>query len=153
VPLIKQKLVDGFTALQNNPSASKLDAARRWAKVYHDYAQGAVAGLTTPSGLVKVTIESQLASVGFGQFFASLELAMISYWTPAVWAGPGFTGITTSAIGAAVQLGIAAGIIRNMEDKARAARELAAALHRYTTTIVVTTTNISTGITAIVKLA
>ena len=152
MPLIKQILVSGLIDLQNNPPRTQAEAGRRWADMYHSYAQGAVAGPVLPSGLNKFVIQSGLSNVRFNQFFTKGDSAVVSYWSAALWAGPGFVGVTASAAGLGARLASAGNRLKNTDDKVRSANELANAIDLYTRGVSVTTTNVASGVTATVFL-
>ena len=149
VLLLKSSLLD----LQNNPPPSTRAAAASWASMYHKYALGIRAGGTlVPTGLNKAIIESQLVLAVGGNFFTLLGNAIAAYWAPVVWAAPGFTGTTVSAVGANVRLMASSQKISNMTDVSEVVNELTTTLHSHALGVTVLMTNISSGITATVTL-
>lgn len=145
-------LKSGLIDMQVNQPKSAIDAARKWASLYHNYAVGAAAGNMAPVVLNPAVIEAQLIASPSGNFLVTLGDAITTYWIPVLWTSPGFTGVTASAIGANVLLATASIKMGLMTDAAAAAEELTNALHLHALTISVIMTNVSTGVTVPVTL-
>jgi len=149
----KDTLEAGLIDLQTTPPQTTQETASRWASVYHEYASTLLAGGTmSPTNLNKGLIESQLALVVGPTFFTLLGTSIATYWMSVVWAAPGFTGVTASALGADIALLAASIKISSMTDQAAAASELASTLHSHALTVTITMTNISSGITTPITL-
>jgi hypothetical protein len=146
--LDRKALAGSLESLFADMPGSLGEAASRWAKAYHSYAKEAMAGVCTPSGLNRAALTAVLA--GSTNFYTSLASGIQAYWQAAVWAGPGFTGVTASAGGLRPLLKTLGAelIALKKASPSKLAAELASVLHTYTRTVVVTTTNVSSGATA-----
>lgn len=126
--------------------------AKRWARVYNDYAsQG-----KTPAGGVPTSNQATISGAMAGRdFLSELSVGVTAYWMSTIWApASGFAFVTLSAVGLEPILGPA--LLKNNRpsvDARAASRRIASSLHSYTTKMVtITATNISTGVTAIVRV-
>ena len=154
MPLSAPTIESNLLAILNPSSApeSLQIASDRWATAYHSYANSALAGVMVATGLVKETISSAIMSDP--DFFSGLSAGILSYWTAAVWAGPGFTGVTVNAAGLLQLLNPVRNQLVSSKDVdlIKSANELSKTLHSYTKGITVSATNVSSGATAVVTL-
>lgn len=123
-----------------------------WADAYHSYARiGRAADLGIPRS-TKEVISSSIAGVSF---VTELSAGIASYWIGSSWLPVnGNSYITLSSFGLETFLLPAFAENRTSSASAESAsKRIAMALHIYTTSMVtVAATNLSTGVTMIVKI-
>lgn len=160
--ILKSKLKEIMTPA-TMPKSNE-EAAKRMADAYHQYAQTADAGTMKASGLNKAVIEAGI--LGNSNFFSGCGSGIQAYWTAATWAGPGFTGVTASAAGLGPILMDEGKKIQSYGETLmseaiksdfsneidKAASQLADAFDKFTKSITVTATNVSSGATTVVTL-
>lgn len=151
-----QKLERGVLKLMKDMNVPRVvpitEVRQKWSDMYHSYAKDGIAGAGG-----KPTLQKQLigATLNMTAFLPEISKGIALYWMGCVWApDPTFAYVTASASGLGPLL--LAQFVPNLAPGTSvetAARRIAGALHSYTTSLViVTATNIQSGVTAPVKV-
>lgn len=131
--LFKAVLVESIRPLfhpETMPGGAVSDAVRQWITAYVRYAGAAIAGGTTPSGLIP--------GGSSGRFSAALDQALRTMWMAAAWIGPGLTGTTLLVPPLVPALEAVGSILILSRSPEQALSLIADALHTYTLSITVT---------------
>lgn len=148
MPLVKSIIELGIQSLQdpNNP-ASISAAAQEWSNFIFLHATGGLAGVTIPTfpgypAALKASFEGSMKSM---KFLQQLGTNLQPMWQSAIWAGPSFTGVTTVAIGTTLDI-----VMESLADRITKGEasfpDIATEIDTWSKTIMVTVTNIITGV-------
>ena len=144
--LVKSGLKSSLKAIQDSKPPSVAVAANKWAMAIFSYSSAAMAGATVPT-LVPASLQASfLASMNAGKFMDNLGADLLKWWAAAPWAGPGFTGVTvppgpmnSAAIGKNIKDGKQKDVAKYLSDE----------IDKWTKTVKVTLTNVSSGATSV----
>lgn len=148
--LDQQILINSLENLTKKNPSTIGDAAEKWSKMFVEYGTSAMAGATVPAFNEAVFKGAILAGMASGKMMEVLGGALVSFWQTAVWAGPGFTGVTSAVLPLNTSE-IGNKIANNEIDDV--ATYLAQEIDKWTKTIKVTLTNINSGVTSIVTIS
>jgi len=145
--LVKAGLKTGIKAIQDGQPKSIPEAAQRWAQAIHSYSASAMAGAVLPTTLMPATLQAKfVVSMNAKKWMENLGADLLSWWSPVAWAGPGFTGVTVPAppmnsksIGDRIKSGEVSDVAGLLSDE----------IDKWTKTLKVTLTNVSSGATSL----
>ena len=152
MPLVKSVLVEGIRdAIENKPGDIP-EMATRWSNLYDDYAKDAIAGPVLPT-LSKPLIKTPLLSVSNSSqnFYQQLAAGVNAYWQAAVWVDTAglFVGVTTVNLPLTPLL---TPLIASLKVSGVTTDDsidmISSILDSHARSIVVTTTNTTTAVTA-----
>ena len=142
--LNKNVLKQAIKAIQDSNPATIEDASKKWATALFGYGSLAVAGSVLPTLNVASLTASFLSSMKSTTWMDDLGRNLLSWWQAALWAGPGFTGVTVPPsplnshnLGERIKDGV--------DD---VSEFLSTEIDKWTKTITVTVTNTSSGATS-----
>lgn len=131
--LSKSTLEQSLRPLFDPPTMPREDVVGAWCRAIIPYAQAAIAG--------PVALVAPLSPVSLnGDFLSSLDVALRTMWTSAVWAGPAVTAVTTLVPPVAPFVMASAPVLIVNSDPELGRKLIAEAIHTYTLSIVVTVT-------------
>jgi len=123
-------------------SMPRSQGATAWMRAYAGYAQSATA-------LPCVLAAPLAVPSSDGPFFSVIDALMASMWASALWAAPGFAGITVPPPPVSPVL-LSLGLV-GVTDPGSAVQLVSSALHTYTIGLTVTVTS-ATGVTSVVPI-
>ena len=151
--LDKQILVNGIKDMQKRIPKNNIEAANRWSLLLFNYCSGAMAADAIPvfAGYPKILADSFLLAMNSMTFFETFGINLQTMWTVAAFTGTLTTGITSVADGAMLTSKLKRASQRILKGS-DSINEIASAIHEWSKTIKVSSTNNQSGVIAIVPL-
>jgi hypothetical protein len=153
MPLVQPVLKQGIQSILSSQPKTLAQASLLWANAIFNYSAAGLAGALTPLPSLNVATLQGLftKSMAGKSFMNDLGSNLQQWWTPVVWVGPAFTGITV--IVAPLQSAIIGQTLTAPNNKVQAADFISGQIHIWTSTIVCSATNTASGVTAPIPFA